>query len=194
MTVSTYSKVEKFVFDSFNAVGRPDEMEHFIRTVHWLQVLLPDADEALLVAAISHDIERAFRKKDVTDRKISLGFLDVNFLRPHEERGAKIISDFLKTLHIDDVFIARVKSLVSRHEEGGNDDQNILRDADSISFLEVNASPFIKNALAEVGSEKVKQKFDWMYDRIASLEAKRIARPFYKRAVQALNENGARSG
>ena len=34
-------------------------MLHFDRTVYWLQQLRPDADGALLIAAISHDIERA---------------------------------------------------------------------------------------------------------------------------------------
>lgn len=182
-----YNKVEKFVFDSFNAIGKPDETQHFIRTVHWLKELVPNPDEALCVAAVAHDIERAFRKRDVIDQKISLGFLDVNFLRPHEERGAEIIADFLERENVDGVCIERVKMLVSRHEEGGTDDQNILRDADSISFLEVNTLSFIKNALTEVGMEKVKQKIDWMYDRITSEHARRIARPFYEDAIRALN-------
>ncbi len=182
-----YSKVEKFVFDSFKAIGKSDEMPHFTRTVYWLKVLVPNADEALCVAAIAHDIERAFRQNDTIQKKLSAGFLDPEFLRLHEERGAEIIADFLETLPADKQFIERVKMLVSRHEEGGNDDQNVLKDADSISFFEMNTASFLEHASREVGMEMVRKKFDWMYSRITSDTARKIAEPLYGDAIRALD-------
>ena len=187
MDLRIYNEAEQFVFDSFNKAEKPSQIKHFVQTVHWLKILSPDADEALLVAAIAHDIERAFRLKDVLEKKTSAGFTSIEFYRPHEERGAEIIADFLKHQNVDDGFIERVKKLVSRHEEGGDDDQNLLKDADSASFFETNVSLFLGEKVKEDGKDKVKQKFDWMFDRITSEKAKQIAQPFYDKAISDLN-------
>ncbi|MBP7058057.1 DUF4202 family protein [Candidatus Gracilibacteria bacterium] len=187
MDLSIYNAVEQFVFDSFTKVEKPSQIKHFVRTVHWLKVLSPNADEALLIAAISHDIERAFRQKDMAGKR-ALGWTNVEFFRPHEERGAEIVGEFLQQKKVDKNFIQKVKMLISRHEEGGNDDQNLLKDADSISFFETNISSFLEGKSLEMGKEKIKQKFDWMFNRITSPKAKQIAQPFYETALKALNE------
>jgi len=187
MDLRIYNEAEQFVFDSFNKADKPSQIKHFVQTVHWLKVLSPEADEALLVAAIAHDIERAYRQKDVLEKKTSAGFTSVEFYRPHEERGAEIIAGFLKHQKVDDGFIERVKMLVSRHEEGGNDDQNLLKDADSVSFFETNVPLFLDKKSLEIGKEKVKEKFDWMYNRITSEKAKQIAQPMYEKAISDLN-------
>jgi hypothetical protein len=188
MNLDTYNKAKQFVLDSFNKIGKTSSTQHFLRTVDWLKELKPDADEALHVAAIAHDIERAFRKKDVSDKIESIGFTDVNFYRPHEERGSEIIADFLKDQKVNDSFIERVRMLVSRHEEGGNDDQNLLKDADSISYFETNIPHFLKR-IPELGKEKIRDKFDWMFNRISSKKAKQIAKPLYKKAIDDLNNS-----
>lgn len=187
MDLRIYNLAEQFVFDSFNKAEKPSSIKHFIRTVYWLKELKPDSDEALLVSAIAHDIERAFRQKDVLEKITSAGFTSVEFFRLHEERGAEIIADFLKHQNVDDGFIERVKKLVSRHEEGGDDDQNLLKDADSVSFFETNVSLFLDKKVKEDGKDKVRQKFDWMYNRITSEKAKQIAQPFYDKAISDLN-------
>jgi hypothetical protein len=186
MDLLIYNAVEQFVFDSFTKVEKTSQIKHFVRTVHWLKVLSPDADEALLVAAVAHDIERAFRQKDMAEKR-SAGWTSIEFFRPHEERGAEITIDFLKQLNVNDNFIEKVKTLISRHEEGGNDDQNLLKDADSISFFETNISSFLEGKSLEMGKEKIKQKFDWMYNRITSPKAKQVAQPYYEAALKALN-------
>lgn len=163
MDLRIYNEAEQFVFDSFNKAEKSSQIEHFVRTVHWLKELKPDADEAFLVSAVARDIERAFRQKDVLEKITSVGFTGAEFYRPHEERGAEIIADFLKHQNVDDGFIERVKMLVSRHEEGGNDDQNLLKDADSVSWLETYVSLFLGKILQTRDKEKVRQKFDWMY-------------------------------
>ncbi len=189
MNSEIYNQAEKFVFDSFNSIGASSQLDHFIRTVYWLKVLSSEADEALLVAAVSHDIERAFRKDDVLEKRKAAGLADLDFLRAHEERGAEIIAKFLRSTGAGEDFIERVIMLVSRHEEGGNDDQNLLKDADSLSFFENNVPLFLKKVSSELGKEKVKEKFDWMFERITSEEAKEIAKPFYEEAIRGLNIN-----
>jgi len=53
MDLRIYNMAEQFVFDSFNKAEKPSQIKHFVQTVHWLKILSPDADEALLVAAIA---------------------------------------------------------------------------------------------------------------------------------------------
>lgn len=181
-----YTKAEQFVKDSFTRKGKTYQIEHFVRTAHWIKQLRPNADEALLISAIAHDIERAFRQNDVLEKKYSVGFTDKEFLRPHEERGAEIISEFLKKQGAKKEMIERVKILVSRHEEGGNEDQDLLKDADSISFFENNLQLFLRDKVNEMGKKKVKQKFDWMYNRISSEKAKQIVKAWYEKAIKDL--------
>jgi hypothetical protein len=55
-----FKKVQKFVRDSFNKAGSPSNILHHERTIYWIKRLKPEADEALLIAGLAHDIERAF--------------------------------------------------------------------------------------------------------------------------------------
>jgi len=91
----------------------------------------------------------------------------------------------LKKQSADEKLISRVKHLISKHEEGGDEDQNLLKDADSISFFENNVESFLTKK-DELGKEKVKEKFDWMFKRITSEKAREIARKWYEKALKDL--------
>jgi hypothetical protein len=183
-----YPQVEKFVLDSITQEGRTQGIPHFKRTVYWLKEIKPDADEAMLCAAIGHDIERASRdlKKYDLINKSKEGFTNEEHLKYHQEKGADMITDFLKTIGVDQPFIDRVWMLIAKHEVGGNDDQNFLKDADSISFFENQVSHFITEKVKESGIDKVKKKFDWMFNRITNDKAKEIAKPMYEKAIELL--------
>jgi len=62
--------------------------------------------------------------------------------------------------------VAKVKWLVSKHEVGGDAEQDALMDADSVSFFETDAEMFVKKKAPIEGSEKIRRKFDWMFNRI----------------------------
>lgn len=180
-----FNSTREFVERSFK--NDPVQMRHFDRTVYWLQELKPDADEAFLIAALGHDLERAFRDKDEDDKhKAAKGFKDPEFLKYHQEKSAEILADFLKKEGAAKAFIKRVIHLVSRHEVGGDADQNLLKDADSLSFLENNAERFLER-LDKVGYDKIKEKFDWMYERITDPRAKEIGKPFYEQMLRQLD-------
>lgn len=187
MNNNLYQKTEKFVIDSFTNTGKVQSIKHFLRTVYWLKELEPEADESMQIAAVAHDIERAFRQEDVLEIQDRGGFTDPKFLRLHQERGAEIITNFLRQQGADNKTTEKVKMLVSKHEEGGNKEQNILKDADSLSFFENNIDHFLNKILAEKGIEKTKAKFDWMFERINSDKAKRIAQKWYDEAIEKLN-------
>ncbi len=183
-----YKKVEQFVIDVFTKAGGKHGIKHFIRTVYWVKVLNPKADEALLISAVAHDIERAFNKQDSCDyiKKVDKGFVSDEYLAFHQNEGARIIGDYLQQINTNKEMINRVKMLISKHEVGGNKDQNLLKDADSISFFENNIPVFLNKYVFEVGKEKVKDKFDWMFNRISSENAKQITQQWYKEAIKKL--------
>ena len=185
-----YSKVEKYVTEVFAKSHHFRDVKHFERTVYWLKQLRPDADEALCIAAFAHDTERAFRDSAVHPmaEKSSKGFLDEEFMKHHQERGAEIIAEFLKEKNAPLELVDRVRMLISKHETGGNADQNVLKDADSISYFENQIEFFITHKVDEVGKDKVREKFQWMFDRISSEEAKKLAKPMYEQAIKRLEE------
>ncbi|MFH0835753.1 MAG: DUF4202 family protein, partial [Candidatus Micrarchaeota archaeon] len=143
MKTELYEKTREFVADSFEKAGKSSQMIHFDRAVHWVKTLRPEADEALCIAAVAHDIERAFRQPDMHERKAA-SYTNPDFFRTHEERGAGIIAEFLEKQGAEKSIVERVSKLVARHEEGGDEDQNLLRDADSLSFLENNVQRFLE--------------------------------------------------
>ncbi|MCK5061072.1 DUF4202 family protein [Candidatus Parcubacteria bacterium] len=182
---SIFNKTREFVKESFN---RNDaQMRHFDRTAYWIKELKPDVDIAYLIAAIGHDIERAFKdaKKDFVNTKLS--FRDEEFLKQHSEKGAEILGKFLEKEGANNKLINRVKHMVSKHELGGDEDQNLLKDADSLSFVE-NNGPIFLSKIEKLGYDRIKEKFDWMYNRITSEKAKEIGKPFYDKMMSELEK------
>jgi hypothetical protein len=187
---SLYTRVEQFVIRSFSRTGETQNIRHARRTVFWLKKLAPDADETLRIAAVAHDIERAFRDPDIY-RIIAdspEGFMDRRFLKIHSDKGAEIIGDFLTRENASAETVERVKMLVAGHEFEGSPDQNLIKDADSLSNLETVAQVFIEHRADTFGREKVQAKFDWMLNRISSPEAREMALPMYRDAVRALED------
>lgn len=186
--MNLYEKVERFVVESFTKVGKEKSIPHLKRTVYWIKQLKPDADEALLIAAVSHDIERAFRDESMEKllKNSSDGFRDPFFLKEHSEKGSQIIADFLGKENADESIIGKVKSLIQAHETGGTEDQNLLKDADSMSYFENQIETFVNERTKELSREKVKAKFDWMFRRITSSRAKEIVKPWYDSAIKKL--------
>ena len=180
--------VKNFVDREFQRSGRAQhELPHLKRTLYWVLQLNPDADEAMQIAAYAHDIERAFREK--TDHELKhLSFKDPFFLKDHPEKGAEIIGNLLSQNGAPSTLVDRVKMLISAHEVGGNDDQNILQSADTISFLEDQGKVdrFIART-KDQGKEIIKEKFQWMYERAQLPAAKKIVEPFYREAMRKLD-------
>lgn len=180
-----FELVKEFVNSSFAKSGHTNDLKHFERTVYWLKQLKPEADEADMIAAYGHDVERAF-KNDAPQIESKKGFKDNYFLEHHPAEGARIIGEFLAKENASKQMLAKIKSLVSKHETGGTKEQDLLKDADSISFFENQVEHFLNNKVKETGKDKVKEKFDWMFNRISSEQAKEIAKPMYEEAIARL--------
>lgn len=183
--MNLFDKAKEFVDESFKY--NKAQILHFERTVYWLKELKPETDAAFLIAAYTHDIERAFRSPKDSHENTGKKFTDSDALEKHQKVGAQIMADFLKKNGADESMIDTVKHLISAHEVGGDDEQNLLKDVDSLSFVENNAAIFIPR-LKKLGYDRIKEKFDWMYNRITSPDAKRIAKPFYDKMISELDE------
>ena len=135
---------------------------HSELTLKWVLKLKPDADEALKIAALGHDIERGITgisEKDLKDTSK----LD-EFKKEHSVRSANFVADIMKKHGYDEKIIDKVKNLVEEHEFVGDEEEsNILTDADSLAFFDYNL-PYYKK---RNGEEKAKHKIKFMYKRMS---------------------------
>lgn len=185
-----YRAVKEFVDASFAAVDNQLVPLHLEKTVEWLLKLNPEAGQALLIAGISHDIERAFREEAVYQKMFQSrdAFRDPAFLDYHQLRSAKIITDFLERLDCPTVLREKVFHLVAHHETGGDAESDLLKDADSLSFFQTAVDLFVTLKVQESSVDKVRSKFIWMFERIGNLEAREYCRPHYEKAMARLEE------
>jgi len=162
---------------------------HLLQAEVWLQRLKPDASEEMLIAALTHDMERAFPGPDSPSLDPKDGVDNPGYNNAHSERSARVVSDYLRERGASQKSIEEVARLIRAHEYGGDDEENLVQAADSLSFLEVNANVFLRWMVAgddKWNADAVRAKFDWMYERIQLPEARELARPLYEEALQKL--------
>jgi kynurenine formamidase len=108
---------------------------HLERTLDWLLVLAPDASEAARIAAVTHDIERAY--PDASAGWDSARDWDSpEYNRWHQDRCAEIVAAGLRERGAEEALTAEVAGLVRVHEDGGWHEADLVQAADSLSFLE----------------------------------------------------------
>jgi hypothetical protein len=168
--------------------------QHLLQTEAWLQHLKPNASEALLLAALTHDMERAFPGPDSPSLDPKQGVDNPIYNKAHCERSARIVSAYLLEQGATEEYIEQVARLIRAHEYGGDDVENLVQAADSLSFLEVNVDVFL--GWMDAGDEKwnadaVRAKFNWMYERIQVSQACELARPMYEDAMRELESRTA---
>lgn len=152
--------------DCANLFDKEKDPTHSKLTLEWILKLKPDADEALQIAALSHDIDRAIEKRRVKKEN----FKDYeNYKRGHAKESAKIICEILEKHDFDNNFIKKVKFLIENHETGGSEEVDILKEADSLTFFNWDIYFYLKDK----GTEKTKEKIRFMYERLSE-KAKKL--------------------
>ncbi|HEC31128.1 MAG TPA: DUF4202 family protein [Deltaproteobacteria bacterium] len=138
----------------------PEDPLHAENTVQWVKKLKPDADEALIIAALAHDIERA-----IEDRKVKKSlFSDYDeFKEAHALNSARIIKEIMLSHGVERQLIDEVYRLVRFHEKGGDPRTDVLRDADALSFFEVNMPFYYERE----GFENTLERCLWGFRRIS---------------------------
>jgi len=148
--------------------GVPEDPIHAQNTLDWLLKLDPKADQALRIAALGHDIERALEHRKV----FRANFANFEaFKAAHAENSALILQEIMADCGLEPDLAAEVCRLVRLHEVGGDPRADLLRDADSISFFDVNL-PFYseRNGLTETLRRSI-----WGYRRLSERAKNMVA-------------------
>ena len=137
----------------------PEDPQHAENTLDWLLKLKPNADKALQIAALGHDIERALevrkvRRADYSDYEI--------FKAAHAGISAEIIRGIMKECGVPPDTASEVYLLVYRHETGGDPRADLIKNVDSISYFHVNLPLYYQRE----GREETKRRCIWGYGRL----------------------------
>jgi carbon-monoxide dehydrogenase medium subunit len=161
----------------------PYNSTHLLKSLDWLDRLEPGAGEAVRLATLTHDMERAFGGPDAIPIKMS----DRSYEEAHSNRSARIVGEWLRANGAPAELVADVEALIRVHEWGGSPDANLVQAADSLSFLETNIDlmiGFVKTG--KYSGADIAFKFDQMYERIQVPVARELARPMWEAAKARL--------
>jgi len=134
---------------------------HADNTLKWLLHLEPEADEALQIAALAHDIDRAIEEIKVK----RADFVDYDaFKAAHARNSAEILRQILVSSGVEQSIAEEACRLVTWHEVGGDPRSDLLKDADSISYFEVNLPFYYQRE----GWQETKRRAIWGYRRLSA--------------------------
>jgi len=139
----------------------PEDPRHAENTLEWLLRLDPEADQALQIAALAHDIERA-----AEDQKVHRADFDDydSFKAAHASNAANILREILKKCGVSQATADETCRLVALHEVGGDSRSDLLKDADIISYFEVNMPLYYQRE----GWKETKFRCIWGYRRLSA--------------------------
>lgn len=169
--MDSIARVKKKIEEIIAKSSVPEDSIHSKNTLQWLLKLKPDADEALQIAALGHDIDRAIEERK-TRREDYKNYDD--FKDAHASNSANILTEIMKECNISKELIDDLFSLVRHHETGGSSKTDILKDADSISYFDVNLPLYY----ARNSVEETKQRSLWGYKRLSD-NLKKIVDEFH---------------
>lgn len=135
---------------------------HCERVYRWILTLKPGASDALQIAGLVHDIDRAYEDKRVKQSDYD----DYNiYKREHAARSAEIVEGLLEKAGTDPGLIERVRYLVQEHEAvpTGDPELEILKAADSLTFFDFDLDRYRETS----GAEATKRKMAFMYNKLS---------------------------
>ncbi len=146
----------------------PEDPLHSRNTLEWLLRLDPGADEALRIAALGHDIERAVEERKV--RREDFSDFD-EFKAAHAEQSALMLGEIMTACGVDREMAEDVCRLVRLHEVGGDPRSDLLKDADAISFFDVNLSLYLERN----GRSEAMRRAVWGFRRLSARAREAVA-------------------
>jgi hypothetical protein len=163
----------------------PYNRHHLLKALEWLDRVAPDSTEAVRLATLTHDMERAFPGPD---QPVIHTLSDPAHERLHSLRSARIVGAWLREHHAKEALVEHVEALIVAHEFGGWPEADLVQAADSLSFLETNIDLFL--GFVRSGrhpAHEVRKKFNQMFGRIQIPRLKLLAQPLIDRALQQLD-------
>jgi hypothetical protein len=168
---------------------------HLLQTEAWLLELDPAAGERLRLAAVLHDIERAF-PDPLAEWDSARDWDSPAYNRWHQDRCASIASGWLREQAAPPGLVDAVAVLIGVHEEGGWPEADLLQAADSLSFLETMV-PLVVGWVqsGRAPRERAAAKLESSRDRIepSLTRARELAMPMLRDGLATLDAAGARS-
>ena len=138
----------------------PEDPLHAENTLLWLLRLEPRADTALQLAALAHDLDRA--REETKVQRADFAEYDA-FKAAHADHGAAILRRILEACGVKAPIIEEACRLVRHHESGGDPRSDLLKEADSVSFFEVNLPLYYQRE----GREETMRRCVWGYHRLS---------------------------
>jgi len=154
----------------------PEDPHHADNTLEWLLRLEPDAGEALQLAALAHDIDRAI--EEVKVRRADFDDYDA-FKAAHARHGAELLRPILTACGVARDMVDEACRLVEVHEVGGDPDADLLKDADSISYFDVNLPLYYERE----GWAESKRRSLWGYQRLSARARNIVAKISHEEEV-----------
>jgi len=150
------SKIDKIIILS----PYSEDVFHSINTLEWVMKLNPDADTALQIAALGHDIERGME-----DRSIKASNYETfdEFKQAHALNCAEILVGIMEEYGVEQRIIDDVAHLVANHEVGGDEREELLKDADTLSFFHVCLPLYFDRR----GPETTRKRCVWGYKKLS---------------------------
>jgi hypothetical protein len=166
---------------------------HLLRTEDWVLTLEPAATERLRLAAVLHDIERAFPDSE-TSWDSARDWDSSVYNRWHQDRCADIAAVWLRERDASDDLVEGVDRLIRVHEDGGWPEADLLQAADSLSFLDTLVPLVIGwiesgRASRKRGLAKVQSSMDRIQPNLA--RARELAEPLLRDGLAAVQAAGA---
>jgi len=137
----------------------PEDPCHADNTLEWLLRLEPDADDALQLAALAHDIDRAI--EGAKTKRADFDSYDA-FKAAHARNSSEILRPILTACDVKRDTVDEACRLVELHEVGGDPRSDLLKDADSISYFDVNLPLYYQRE----GWAETRRRSLWGYRRL----------------------------
>lgn len=148
------------LFDRAKPLVRADH-DHAIDAWQWTLRLDRDADAAVQLAALFHDVERLSSE---ADRRVEHHAVDYQaFKDAHAAKGARTAYEVLGSAGVDEDTAARAAALIARHERR-EEGTKLLGDADALSFFGLNLAGYV----AYFGPAQTAKKVAWTRARLSS--------------------------
>ena len=164
----------------------PYNRNHLLKTLEWLDRVAPGSAESVRLAALTHDMERAFPGPE---QPVIKTLSDPEYERLHSLRSARIVGAWLREHHASEAVVEHVEALIVAHEFGGWPEADLVQAVDSLSFLETNIDLFLGFVRSgKHPAHEVRKKFNAMFGRIRVPRLTLLAQPLVDRALEQLAE------
>ena len=128
----TFQQIEKEIDAITKKSPIKTDNSHSKNVLSWVLKFNPQADLALKISALGHDIDRSFPELQLKREKFSAY---EEYKKAHAKNSAIIIDRIAAKWELNDRIRAKINNLIENHEIGGAGDLRDLNDADGIAFF-----------------------------------------------------------